>query len=345
MRRLGAPSTLGLVVSAVSLGAVAWWIAHQPAPRLPESGVGWAWLALALLLNACTLALRGRRWHRILVLAGIPHRQRDAYGLTLVGYMGNNVLPARGGELLKIGLLGPRTSARRRELLGTVVADRLLDAGVLAAMFAALTFARVDGAPSGRGGAAVAAGALVAAALGLAVYMWLRRRGRFERFAAAIRPVARASRLFARPQGAPLAALSLLIWLLEGATFLVIARAIGVELAALAALAVVVLASLAAAIPAAPGYVGTFDAALLVGLHAAGVESSDAVGVLVLTRFMLFVPVTVAGLATLVLGYGGLRGAARPLERTAGDQQELLAQEPPGERRREVASSQRGAGR
>ena len=291
-----------------------------------------------------TLALRGRRWDRVLALAEIPHRHRDAYGLTLVAYMGNNVLPARGGELLRIGLLGARSTARRREILGSVLADRLLDGAVLAACFAILTFARVDGAPNGRTGAAVAAGVLLVGAGALALYVWLRRRGRFDRFAARIRPVARASRLFARPQGIPLAALSVVIWLLEGSTFMAIARAVAVDLDLPAALAIVVLASLAAAIPAAPGYAGTFDAALLVGLHAAGVVGGAAVAVLVLTRFLLFVPVTLAGLAVLLLGYGGLR---RPVGQSGApaDHEELLAEQPPGQRRREIAPGQGGAGR
>jgi glycosyltransferase 2 family protein len=345
VRRPGMSSVLGVAVSAISLGAVAWWIAHQPAPELPDSGLGFAWLAVALLIEACTLALRGWRWHRVLALAAIPHRPRDAYGLTAVGYMGNNVLPARGGELLKIGLLGERTSARRRELLGTVVADRVLDAATLAVLFAAFTFAGVDAAPNGRAGAVVAAGALAAGAIALAAYTALRRRGRFARFAAVIRPVARASRLFARPAGVPLAAVSLVIWLLEGVTFLLIARAVDVELSLVSACSVVVLASLAAAIPAAPGYVGTFDAALLVGLHGAGVEGGDAVAVLVLARFMLFVPVTLGGLVVLVAAYGGLRRPARGSARPAGDHQELLAEQPPGGRRREVAAGERGAGR
>jgi len=89
---------------------------------------------------------------------------------------------------------------------------------------------------------------------------------------------------------------------------MVIAHSVGASLALVPALAVVVLASLAAAIPAAPGYVGTFDAGILVGLHAAGVQGGDAVGVLLLARFMFFVPVTLVGLGVLMLGYGGLRG-------------------------------------
>jgi glycosyltransferase 2 family protein len=312
VRRRALASWLGILVSIVSLGAVAWWISRQDSPRLPESGVGWAWLALALLLITCAYVLRGRRWHRILELASVPHRPRDAYGLTLVAYMGNNVLPARGGELLKIALLGQRSSARHREILGTVVAERMLDATVLAGLFVVLTMAGAKGAPDGRSGAAAAAGLLLAVAAALALYLRLRRRARFERFAATVRPVARALKLFTQPHGIPVALLTLVIWLIEGVTFAVIARSVGVELSVIAGLAVMAIASLFAAIPAAPGYAGTFDAGIVVGLAAAGVEGGDAVAVLLLARFMLFVPVTIAGAVVLVVGYGGFRAWMRP---------------------------------
>jgi uncharacterized membrane protein YbhN (UPF0104 family) len=331
-------AALGALVSLVALGAVAWWISRQEAPKLPDSAAGFAWLVLALCVSACTLTLRGWRWHRILQYAAVPHRLRDAFGLTLVAYMGNNVLPARGGELLKIGLLGPRTSARRRTILGSVLVERLLDSAVLAALFAALTFAGVKGAGGGWVAATVAAAVLGVGAFALTVYLRLRRGGRFERFAAVIRPVASAAKLLARPEGARLGLLSIVIWCLEGVTFMVIARSIEFHLAPLSAIAVVVLASLAAAIPALPGYVGTFDAALLVGLHAVGVEGGDAVGLLLLARFVFFVPVTVVGLGVLLFGYGGR------LTRPAADDQELLAEQPPGERESEVASRQGSAG-
>jgi glycosyltransferase 2 family protein len=329
MRRPSASSLVGLLVSVVSLGAVVWWVARQDAPRLPDSAAGFAWLGAALAVIACNFALRGWRWHRIMRYAAIPHRTRDAFGLTLVGYMGNNVLPARGGELLKIGILGARTSARRREVLGTVVVERALDAAVLAALFVVLTWAGVEGSAGGEGTAALAAAALAAAAIGLAVYLRLRRGGRFERFAAAIRPVARASKLFARREGVPLGALSLLIWGLDGFSFMLIGRSLGIGLDPLAAMGVIVLASLAAAVPAAPGYLGTFDAALLLGLNAAGVEGGSAVGVLLLARFMYFVPVTIAGLGTLVVGYGASRGragqAGEPRRAPAPPEAELVA--------------------
>jgi glycosyltransferase 2 family protein len=307
VRRPISSSVVGALVSLISLGAVAWWISRQEAPQLPDSPSGYALLVLALALAAGNFCLRSWRWHRIMRQSAVAHRGHDALGLTLVGYMGNNVLPARGGELLKIGLLGQRTDARRRDILGTVVVERALDAGVLAVLFVALSYAGVRGAAGGTG-ATITAAALVLAVAVLGGYLWLRRRGRFERFAALVRPVAASARAVLARGGVPLVVVSLVIWWIDGLTFMIIARAVGAQLALVPALAVVVLASLAAAIPAAPGYVGTFDAGILVGLHAAGVEGGDAVGVLLLARFMFFVPVTLVGLGVLVLGYGGLRG-------------------------------------
>jgi uncharacterized protein (TIRG00374 family) len=309
--RSSVSSLVGLLVSIVSLGAVGWWISNQEAPRLPGSGAGWAWLGGAAAVVACNFTLRGLRWHFVMRHAGVQHRTRDAIALTLVGYMGYNVLPARGGELLKIGFLAPRSSARRREVLGTVVVERVLDAGVLAALFVVLTWAHVKGSADAGATATIVAVALVLAAVALAVYVWLRSRGRFERFATTVRPVAGAAKLFIRPAGVPLAALSLVIWCMDGLSFAMMAEALGVDLPYLSALAVIVLASLASAVPAAPGSLGTFDAAMVVGLTGAGVVGGDAVSLLLLARFIYFVPVTFVGLGVLVLGYGNLRRRAR----------------------------------
>jgi uncharacterized membrane protein YbhN (UPF0104 family) len=303
---------LGVAVSAVALVAVVWWIAHQPAPTLPGSVGGFAWIGLSLLLSLGALAARGWRWHRIMALAHVDHRPVDAYALTAVGYMGNNVLPARGGEVLKIALLGARSTSRRREILGSVIAERLLDAIVLAALFVLLSLGLADS-PAGTGTAALVGGGLAALFAALAAYLWLRRSGRFERFAAKIRPVARASRLFAHPSGIPLVLVSGVIWAIEGINLVVVARSIGLTVTPFDGLLVIVLASLAAAIPAAPGFAGTFDAGVIVGLRAAGITGGAAVSVLLLVRFMYFVPATVVGLIALVTRYGGLRLARRRL--------------------------------
>ena len=324
---------LGAAVSVVSLAAVIWWVARQPAPSLPHSAAGFAWLALSLLMSLLALTMRGYRWHRIMALAHVDHRRADALALTAVAYMGNNVLPARGGEVLKIAILGARSTSRRREILGSVIAERLLDAVVLAGMFVVLSLGLADS-PAGTRTSLLIGGALVAGFAALAVYLGLRRAGRFERFAAAIRPFVRACRLFAHPSGIPLVALSVAIWALEGLNLVVIAHSVGITLSALDGMLVVVLASLAAAVPAAPGFAGTFDAGILLGLKAAGITGGAASGILILSRFMYFVPATVVGLIVLLARYGGFAALRRP----APDDQELLAQHPPGERRLEVST-------
>jgi uncharacterized membrane protein YbhN (UPF0104 family) len=80
------------------------------------------------------------------------------------------------------------------------------------------------------------------------------------------------------------------------------------------ALYLVALTNLFAMLPAAPGYVGTFDAAVVFGVKAIGGSESAALSYLLLLRFALFVPITLVGLVVLVTRYGGwsrLRSAAR----------------------------------
>src|SRR5215211_2704038 len=123
-----------VLFSVVALVAVVWWGSHQEAPQLPSTAGAVAWLAVAAGLYAATTLLRGERWHRILHSIGVDAKRVDSYGLVTVGYMGNNVLPARAGEMLRVVLLDRRTGSGKRTLFGTVVAERLLDAMALAAI-------------------------------------------------------------------------------------------------------------------------------------------------------------------------------------------------------------------
>ncbi len=317
-KRRHAERAVGIVVSLVALGGVVWWALKQQAPTFPGDTGGWALIAAAVALYAAETLARGWRWHVILRHAGIQHQRRDAVGVTVVGYMGNTVLPARGGEVLRILIMGDRSGARRREVLGTIVPERLLDAAALALLFALIT---VLGAQKTSIGPVVAITAAVLAALGgiaLYVYHRLRGAGHFEDFAARIRPVARGSRLLVTPWGAGLLLLTCGVWIAEGLTLTLIADALDVSLSWPEAFATVVLASFFSLIPAAPGFVGTLDAAVLFGLKAADVTGSAALSVLLMYRFVVFVPITIFGLILLLTRYGGF-AMLRSAERTADE--------------------------
>ena len=302
-------------VSLLALVAVVWWAQKQEAPELPSGRTAIAWMVAAAALYTAASLLRGERWHRILRLTGIKSARGDAYGLTAVGYMGNNVLPARAGEVLKVVLLSRRTDASKRTLLGTVVGERLLDAVALGTIFVVVVFGVLSETtlPSDR--PFVLVGAAVVAMVVVAALVWFMRSHHvIERVREYVRPLADGPRALLGTTGAALLAGTFVIWAVEAGVYLSVAHAVELDISAMGALYLVALTNLFAMLPAAPGYVGTFDAAVLFGVKAIGGTASSALSYLLLLRFVLFVPITVVGLVVLLTRYGGwsaLRSATR----------------------------------
>ena len=294
-RVLAAQATL----SVLALAVVVWWAGRQDLPALPSPAEAAGPLAGALALYALATALRGERWHWVLRLGGVPASRADAYALTTVGYMGNNALPARAGDVIKSVLSARRASALRRDALGALVAERLLDIAALGALFAGLVVA--GGLPLGLPGrtlALVAAGA----AVGVLAVAALAPRVR-----GIVASLLAPSRRLAGARGAALLGLSMLVWLAEGGVYALLGGVAGLDLTLADGLYVMAIANIAAMIPAAPGYVGTYDAAVLLGVRLIGGGAAGAaVAYVVLVRFVLFVPIAVVGLVLLVLRYGGM---------------------------------------
>ena len=301
--------------SMVALVAVVWWASHQDAPELPHTAGALAWIIAAAAVYAVATLVRSERWQRILQLIDVGACRRDTYALTTVGYMGNNVLPARAGEMLRVVLLSRRTGASKRSLLGTVVAERLLDAVALGSIFFVVVYGilRTTTLPSDRP-LLVAGAALLALGAVLALFQLLRRRGAVERLREFLRPLAGGPRALLSREGLGLLVVSFAIWSLEATVYLCVARAVDLDVSGMGSLYLVALTNLFAMLPAAPGYVGTFDAAVLFGVKAIGGTGSAAVSYLLLLRAVLFLPITLVGLVVLVMRYGGwsrLRAAMR----------------------------------
>lgn len=309
-----ARATASAAVSAVCVGAVVWWAVRQGPPRLPSGAGGWTALAAALAVYALATAARGERWHRILRRSGIPASRLDAHGLTAVGYMGNNVLPARAGDLLRSYTVAARTGSGTRHAIGTAVAERLLDAAALGIILAALATGLLGDPRLARGPAlpALAAGAAVLVVL-LAAAVPLRRRPALARARRAVAPLFASTRALASRHGLALLGASVVVWALEASVYLLVARALDLPLNLADAAALTAVTNLVALVPSGPGYVGTFDAAVLFGARALGVAGAAAVGYLLLLRFVLFVPITLLGLALLLTRYRRWAGPRRPL--------------------------------
>jgi uncharacterized membrane protein YbhN (UPF0104 family) len=303
------------LVSLVALAAVVWWASKQEAPELPSGGKAWAWLGAALALYAVATLLRGERWHWILSVTGVRTRRSDCYALTTVGYMGNNVLPARAGEALKVVLLSGRCEASKRTILGSVVSERLLDLIALAVIFAVVVYAKLSSTalPTDRPYLVLGIGVVVVLLAGVALW-FMRSHHVIERARAWLRPMADSPRALLSPAGAALLLATFVLWSCEAAVYLAVARSVDLDIGVTGALYLVALTNFVAALPAAPGSIGTFDAAVAFGARRLGATGSEAVSYLILLRFVLYVPITLVGLVFLVTRYGGwsrLRSAVR----------------------------------
>jgi glycosyltransferase 2 family protein len=309
------------IFSLVALAAVVWWALKQDAPELPSDAGSYAWLGAALVLYAVATLLRGERWHRILDATGVRTRRSDCYALTTVGYMGNNVLPARAGEALKVVLLSTRCDASKRTLLGSVVAERLLDLLALALVFVVVVYGALSSnvLPSDR--PLLIAGIGVLLVVGAAIALWvLRRHHVFDRVRDWLRPLADAPRALLGREGVLLLVGTFVLWAFEAAVYLAVARAVDLDFSLAGGLYLVALTNFVAALPAAPGSIGTFDAAVAFGARRLGASGSMALTYMLLLRFVLYIPITIVGLVILVTHYGGwsrLRSAIR-LETSGG---------------------------
>jgi len=295
---------LGILVSVVSLGFVVWWATKQDAPTFPSTPGEIAALIGAVALYGFATLVRGERWERLLKDEGATPKRSDMYSLTVIGYMGNNILPARAGDAIRVFLAAPRANTSKRTVVGTLVAERLLDIAVLLVIFVVVGYGLLGqvGGNSVELIAIVAVVGIAAAAVG-----WRLIRNN-ERVHGVLAPLASATLGLRRAHhGLRLLALTLLIWAIETGVWMATGAAVGFNMTVIEGLYMVALASVFSMIPSGPGYAGTQDTAVITGVKALGGSGSTALSYILMLRFVIVVPITVLGLILLVVRYGGIK--------------------------------------
>lgn len=293
---------LGIIISVLSVVGVVYWASRQEAPELPDTSEQIAALLLAIGLYALNTAIRSERWHRLLRQGGADPKRLDSYALTVIGYTGNNVLPARAGDAVRVVLMAPRAQTTKRVVVGTLLAERLLDIAVLVLLFVVVGYA-VLGEIGDRDVellAAVTFGGLVLAA---AAFLILRRNDRVMGF---IGPILQSTLNLKGAHGLGMLAVTAAIWGVEAGVWTSVGAAVDLDLSLVEGMYLVGLASLFSLIPSGPGYAGTQDAAVAIGVKALGGSGSAAVSFIVMLRFVLVVPITALGFLLLAVRYGGI---------------------------------------
>ncbi len=290
-------------MSLLSVAGVVWWATKQQAPQLPSTGPELAALVGAIALYGLATVVRAERWQRLLEDEQATPERVDTYALTCIGYMGNNILPARGGDVVRTLLMAPRAHTSIRTVIGTLLAERILDVAVLVVLFVVVGYGLLGEV----GGGKVEIILLVAAGLAIAgalAYFAVRRN---EKMMAFIAPMLSSTLGLRRAHhGLLLLGMTLVIWGIEAGVWMSAGAAIGFGMDPIEGLYIVALASVFSMIPSGPAYAGTQDAAAILGIKALGGTGAQAVAYIVMLRFIIVVPITLVGLVLLAARYGGL---------------------------------------
>lgn len=296
-------------------------------------------LATAVALATALFWVRAARWRVLLtpVRRDTPFRSR--LSAVSIGFMANNVLWARAGEFARAFALSRLEPVSASAAFGTLVVERLLDAVVLLLMLVLPVLS--PGFPSaatfstGFGALLLRAGGLgIAVVLGAAVSMVVWPKG-FVSFAERIasRLPRSVGRRIVDALEAFLGALDLVrspgllatafvwtvgLWLVQAGAFWIGMRAYGIDAGFVAAIFTTGVVAFSVAVPAAPGFFGTFHFGVNFALSSVyGVEAARSLGFAFGYHFGAWIPITLIGFWfawKLGLSLGDVGGAEEHVE-------------------------------
>jgi glycosyltransferase 2 family protein len=285
-------------------------------------GARWEYLALAALISVGSFVLRALRW-RILLNAGAsePLRAASVFRANMAGYLGNNVLPARAGEVIRSLIISSQSSLSRTYVLTTALSERMTDAIVLV-LLGSLMLSWVAKPAWMEGVArtmAVVAGAgalslmILPHAEGLAVgiVQWLPIPSAVkERIKALVQQILLGIRAFHHVgRFAGFAAFTAAIWTADATSLIISARGLGLHIEYPAAFLLLTAMGLGSALPSTPGYVGIYQYAAVTVLAAFGIERDQALAYSLVTQVVGYLVVAVLGIPGLYGAWG--RGKAK----------------------------------
>ncbi len=276
----------------------------------------WSWVLLGLAFYFFGVLLRAWRWQVLLnPLKRLPIRR--LFPVVAIGYMGNNVYPARAGEVLRSVLLKSKDQVDISGSLATIVVERLFDAIVILGLVL-LNLRQLTAMPSAAEWVgSIQKGAIIGSAVFLLLLLiflamvffpvqtqkisaWVINRIVPSRLRPSLsgivaRFINGLSSLRSPVETLKVLLLSIAIWTCETGLYWGVMRALGMDLSFMALMLLNGVVNLVLLVPAAPGGLGTFDAACKAMLILFGIGAELALGYTLLLRAALWVPITVLG--------------------------------------------------
>jgi uncharacterized protein (TIRG00374 family) len=311
---------LGLLISAFFLYLVLRKIDYTTLWQVLKAANYW-WLIPGVAVYFVALWARSWRWHYLLrPLKPIP--TRNMFPIVTIGYAGNDIFPARAGEVVRAVVLKRKEDVPISASLATIIVERVFDGIVMLAFvfvnlaeLTRLTSMTIDIAGLKVGLREVAIWGSVAFFGALAIFLiaamfpaptdhlvtWLVERVAPLRIREKTLGISRRFIDGLESLRSPFDVLmvfftSLIIWLLETVKYWFVMHAFSFSVSFFALMLMNGVVNLATTIPSAPGYLGTFDLPGIAVLQAYNIPFDTAASYTFVLHFALWFPVTALGL-------------------------------------------------
>ena len=289
------------------------------------------YIIVAVAFTFISYFLRAVRWHYLL----IPVKNisiASLYPATIIGYMANNLLPARLGEFVRAFVLARKEGLQAPVVFASLVIDRLCDGFTVMLMLLLTLFTLHLPQGMAEAGTTLKSGGMITFVLyaGLVIFLILLkwqtvRTMRLVAYVLKPLPCGLSDRLipllgsFIGGIGIPSRGVhvtavllsSLLIWTFALLPIDFILQAFGIHLPISASMFIMVLLVFAVLVPASPGYIGTYHYACFKGLSAFQIPEDVSISIALVIHGTSFFPVIVAGFYHLWRGKMSLRSVQK----------------------------------
>jgi len=304
------------------------------------------WATVVFMVSFSVRALRWNYILRPIKKIGVP----QAFSLLSIGFMANNVLPARLGEVVRAYFLAKKTDIRKSLSLATIVLERLSDfaALLLAALIAVLFFSLP---PSVKRVGIVASLFFVFFVI-LLIFIHFRKDqalrflDRFLSFLPSPVKQKMMERIHAFMEGLLIlksgkeffwvTLLAVVVWAFWAVALHYTILAFGIQIPFSARLLLLAVINLGALIPSSPGYVGPYQYFCWVGLSIFGVDKSLAFSFSIVLHALWYVPLTGLGFIFLWKEHVSISQIRTLKNQGASGETFLVADEPEKRSREEM---------
>lgn len=261
----------------------------------------WFFLALAAAVNLVVVALKALRFQWFILPA-----KRASYGnmfkATMIGLAGNNLLPARGGDWLRVYLLGKWERVSKTMLASVTGVDKLFDGISILIIFGLLSLTSTF--PSWVQKGTTIVSIVIAVGLAICLLLLFHHRRTSGYAASELGPLSRLAKRLGQGMGiftrrkllVATLVTSVVICLLQIETIRLCQLSFDSHTHIWVPALVFVAINLAIVIPSAPSHIGPYEVAGVLAYSWLGIKAEAGMGIVLAYHAVQFIPVTAIGL-------------------------------------------------